>query len=56
MTPGPGRIRTIVDVPFARDARTWSRLNADPAFASMREALLDLVRIAKDAPAEAHPG
>jgi NitT/TauT family transport system ATP-binding protein len=56
MTPGPGRIRTIVDVPFARDARTWSRLNADPAFAAMREALLDLVRVAKDAPAEAHAG
>ena len=33
MTPGPGRIRTIVDVPFAREARTWAQLNADPAFA-----------------------
>jgi NitT/TauT family transport system ATP-binding protein len=44
MTPGPGRIRTIVDVPFAREGRTWVALNADPAFAALREQLLDLVR------------
>jgi NitT/TauT family transport system ATP-binding protein len=44
MSPGPGRIRTIVDVPFARDARTWSALNADPGFGAMRDRLLDLVR------------
>jgi NitT/TauT family transport system ATP-binding protein len=44
MSPGPGRIRTIVDVPFARDARTWSTLNADPGFGAMRDRLLDLVR------------
>ena len=54
MTPGPGRIRTIVDVPFSRDARSWSRLTADPAFAGMREALLDLVRLPKDASARTH--
>ncbi len=46
MTPGPGRIRTIVDIPFARDARTWAGLNADPRFAHLRESLLDLVRLA----------
>jgi len=44
MTPGPGRIRTIVEVPFARDARTWAHLNANPAFGAMREQLLALVR------------
>jgi len=44
MSPGPGRVRTIVDVPFARDARTWTSLNADPTFNAMRERLLDLVR------------
>ena len=44
MTPGPGRIRTIVDVPFRRDERSWARLNADAAFAALRERLLDLVR------------
>ena len=46
MTPGPGRIRTIVDMPFPREARTWSQLNADPAFVRLREDLLDLVRLA----------
>jgi len=44
MTPGPGRIRTIVDVPFPRTTRTWTALNADPAFAQLRERLLGLVR------------
>jgi NitT/TauT family transport system ATP-binding protein len=53
MTPGPGRIRTIVGVPFARDTRTWARLNADPAFAAMREQLLELVRRKHATPAEA---
>jgi NitT/TauT family transport system ATP-binding protein len=56
MSPGPGRIRTIVDVPFARAARTWAALNADPAFNAMRDRLLDLVRGAPQQPrhAEAH--
>jgi NitT/TauT family transport system ATP-binding protein len=44
MTPGPGRILTIVDVPFSRSTRTWTVLNADPAFAQLRERLLSLVR------------
>jgi NitT/TauT family transport system ATP-binding protein len=56
MSPGPGRIHTIVDVPFARDARTWAALNANPAFSAMRDRLLDLVRGAPQQPrhAEAH--
>jgi NitT/TauT family transport system ATP-binding protein len=54
MTPGPGRIRTIVDIPFSREARSWSRLGADPAFAAMRETLLELVRLPKDASAPLH--
>jgi len=49
MTPGPGRIRTIVDIPFARDARTWAQLNANPGFARLRESLLELVRLAPPA-------
>ncbi len=44
MSPGPGRLRHIVDVPFSRAARTWKTLNADPAFGALREELLDLVR------------
>jgi NitT/TauT family transport system ATP-binding protein len=44
MSPGPGRIRTTVDVPFPKEARTWAALNADPAFAALRDRLLHLVR------------
>jgi NitT/TauT family transport system ATP-binding protein len=46
MTPGPGRIRTVVDVPFARQDRAWARLTADASFAALRERLLELVRLA----------
>jgi NitT/TauT family transport system ATP-binding protein len=44
MSPGPGRIREIIDVPFPKATRTWATLNADPAFAALRERLLQLVR------------
>ena len=44
MTPGPGRIRTIVDVPFPRETRTWAAMNANASFGAMRDRLLDLVR------------
>jgi NitT/TauT family transport system ATP-binding protein len=44
MSPGPGRIREIIDVPFAKATRTWAALNADPAFAALRERLLQRVR------------
>ena len=44
MTPGPGRIRAVVDVPFAKECRTWPALNADARFAALRDHLLDLVR------------
>ena len=53
MTPGPGRVRTIVDVPFAQDERTWPKLNARPDFARLRDRLLDLVRSGTPAPAVA---
>jgi NitT/TauT family transport system ATP-binding protein len=49
MTPGPGRIRTIVDVPFPRAERTWQAIGSDGRFVALRERLLALVR----APAEA---
>ena len=56
MSPGPGRIRTIGDVPFAREARTWAALNANAAFNVMRDQLLELVRGVPHTPqrAEAH--
>lgn len=44
MTPGPGKIRAIVDVPMAKSTRTWASMNADPAFVALREKLLSLVR------------
>ena len=61
MTPGPGRIRTIVDVPFARDdARVGARSTPIPRSRALREQLLELVRLRAraDAPAPhdaAHP-
>ena len=48
MTPGPGRIRTIVEVPFPRAERTWQATGSDARFVALRERLLALVR----APAE----
>ena len=44
MSPGPGRIRALVDVPFTRAQRTWKSLNADPAFNALRDELLERVR------------
>jgi len=55
MSPGPGRIREIVEVPFPKSTRTWSALNADPGFAALRNRLLDLVRTPGDANAAAKP-
>jgi NitT/TauT family transport system ATP-binding protein len=45
MTPGPGRIRTIVDIPFPRQTRTWANLNASPEFAALRDRLFGFVRV-----------
>jgi len=44
MTPGPGRVRTVVEIPFARDERTWPRMNADASFAALRQRLLEMIR------------
>jgi NitT/TauT family transport system ATP-binding protein len=45
MSPGPGRIRTLVDVPFPKDARTGTTLKADREVGVLRERLLWLVRV-----------
>ncbi len=44
MSPGPGRIVSLVDVPFTRAQRSWKTLNADPAFNALRDDLLERVR------------
>lgn len=44
LTPGPGRVKEIVDVPIARDRRDWATLGADPEFARIRDYVLASVR------------
>ncbi|MEO8976601.1 MAG: ABC transporter ATP-binding protein [Casimicrobiaceae bacterium] len=44
LSPGPGCVRAIVDVPFERARRTWKAMNTDVAFGALRDTLLDLVR------------
>ena len=44
LTPGPGRVKEIVDVPIPRNRRRWSDLGADPEFARIKEHVLASVR------------
>jgi NitT/TauT family transport system ATP-binding protein len=44
LTPGPGRIREIVDVSIPRERRQWGILNADPTYLNLRDRVLHLVR------------
>jgi NitT/TauT family transport system ATP-binding protein len=44
LTPGPGRVKEIVDVPIARARRNWKTLSADAEFTQLRERVLTLVR------------
>jgi NitT/TauT family transport system ATP-binding protein len=44
LTPGPGRVRTIVEVPFTKEERNWAGLNGHPRFGPLRARLLSLVR------------
>jgi NitT/TauT family transport system ATP-binding protein len=46
MTPGPGRIREIVDIPIPRTARNWQTLASDRLFISLRDRILALARSA----------
>jgi len=45
LTPGPGHVRTIVDVPFAKEERSWAALNGHAHFGPLRDRLLSLVRV-----------
>ncbi len=44
LTPGPGRVRAIVDVDIPRSARSWRTITADPRFVELRDEVLHLVR------------
>jgi NitT/TauT family transport system ATP-binding protein len=45
LTPGPGRVRTTVEVPFAKEERSWAALNGNARFGLLRDRLLSLVRV-----------
>jgi NitT/TauT family transport system ATP-binding protein len=51
LTPGPGRVRAIVDVPFTKEERSWAALNAHARFGPLRDRLLSLVRAPDTVPA-----
>lgn len=44
LTPGPGRVKAIIDVPIDRGRRDWASMNSDPAFLAIRDRVLNLVR------------
>jgi NitT/TauT family transport system ATP-binding protein len=50
LTPGPGRIRTVVDVDIPRDRRRWELLNKDARFGALKEQVWAEMR-ATEAPA-----
>ena len=49
LTPGPGRVKAVVDVPIARELRNWTAMNANPEFLALRERVTRLVRGLEDA-------
>jgi NitT/TauT family transport system ATP-binding protein len=44
MTPGPGRVRDIVQVSIPRERRQWNLLGTDPEFNRLKDQVLGLVR------------
>lgn len=44
LTPGPGRVREIVEIDLPRDQRRWDTLANDARFTELRERVMRLVR------------
>jgi NitT/TauT family transport system ATP-binding protein len=44
LSPGPGRLKAIVDIDIPREQRSWSELGRNYRFAELREEVLGLVR------------
>lgn len=44
LTPGPGRVREIVDIDVPRELRHWDTINANPRFVELRDRVMKLVR------------
>jgi NitT/TauT family transport system ATP-binding protein len=44
LTPGPGRLSAMVEVPIPRARRDWTQMHGDPEFAKLRDHVFDLVR------------
>lgn len=46
LTPGPGRVRDIVDIDIPRERRRWDLLNADARFNMLKDQVQSIVRAA----------
>jgi len=44
LTPGPGRLKTILPVPIPRGQRSWQQLAGNPTYTAIRDRVLALVR------------
>jgi len=44
LTPGPGRLREIVDIDIPREARHWDTISNDSRFVELRDQVMKLVR------------
>ena len=44
LTPGPGRLREVVDIDIPRDVRHWDTISTDKRFLELRDYVMKLVR------------
>lgn len=44
LTPGPGRLREMVEIDIPRQARHWDTITGDPRFIELRDHVMKLVR------------